>query len=198
MFNRFPFDFGNVFNISGFIKFGDSSNFFTFGNSDDFFDKFKDEFVDDINLYKMYNKTSKNNSNNLDNINQNANDDSFIEFKEFDGMYVLKVSLNGIDLRDLSIQYNPGVIKIKAKKLEKQVFTNPNYQKVFKKEYTKKFENIEDIDLSNTLKSIDNGLFSIIMPKKYNVTSESNIVDVKDYISENKLDFNKAVDKIKK
>ena len=50
-----------------------------------------------------------------------------------------------------------------------------------KKLYNKKFENIEEIDTSQILKSIDNGIFSMRMQKKYALESVSSIVDVNSY-----------------
>ena len=43
---------------------------------------------------------------------------SFIDFQQDDDMYLLKINLNGIDLRELSIKYNPGVIDINLKRTE--------------------------------------------------------------------------------
>ena len=50
-----------------------------------------------------------------------------------------------------------------------------------KKAYNKKFENIEEIDTSQILKSIDNGILSMRMQKKYTLESVSSIVDVDSY-----------------
>ena len=50
-----------------------------------------------------------------------------------------------------------------------------------KKAYNKKFENIEEIDTSQILKNVDNGILSIRMQKKYAVESVSSIVDVDSY-----------------
>jgi HSP20 family protein len=50
-----------------------------------------------------------------------------------------------------------------------------------KKAYNKKFENIEEIDTSQILKNIDNGILSIRMQKKYALESASSIVDVDCY-----------------
>ena len=41
---------------------------------------------------------------------------SFIDFQQDDDMYLLKIDLNGIDLRELSIKYNSGVIDINLKR----------------------------------------------------------------------------------
>ena len=98
-------------------------------------------------------------------------------------MYLLTIDLKGIDLRELSIRYDPGIIEINLNRSEieksslKKIYSNV----LVKKAYNKKFENIEEIDTSQILKSIDNGILSMRMQKKYALESVSSIIDVDSY-----------------
>lgn len=111
---------------------------------------------------------------------------SFIDFQQDDDMYLLRINLNGIDLRELSIKYNPGVIDINLKRTEVEqrgigYFTN---NVIVKKKYHKNFANIEEIDTSRLIKTVENGVLKIRMPKKYVLNSSSNIIDVNYYVED--------------
>lgn len=111
---------------------------------------------------------------------------SFIDFQQDDDMYLLKIDLNGIDLRELSIKYNSGVIDINLKRTEVEqrgigYFTN---NVIVKKKYHKNFSNIEEIDTSRLIKTVENGVLKIRMPKKYVLNGSSNIVDVNYYVED--------------
>lgn len=115
---------------------------------------------------------------------------SFIDFQQDDDMYLLKINLNGIDLRELSIKYNPGVIDINLKRTEVEqrgigYFTN---NVVVKKKYHKNFGNIEEIDTSRLIKTVENGVLKIRMPKKYVLNESSNIIDVNYYVEDKDKD----------
>lgn len=105
---------------------------------------------------------------------------SFIEFEEYDDMYLLTLDLMGIDIRELSIRYDQGVIAVNLYRSEIQnnKFMGYNNNTIVKKQYSRTFENIEEIDTNKLIKSIDDGIYKISMPKKYTIDSTSNIVDV--------------------
>ncbi|WP_244834045.1 Hsp20/alpha crystallin family protein [Clostridium sp. BJN0001] len=112
-------------------------------------------------------------------------DDTFIDLQKHRDMYILTIDLTGIDLREVSIKYDPGIITINLNKIE-QENDDYYYPKYIKRRYSKDFNNIEDIDTSKLVKSIDNGVLKILMPKKYAaIESSNNVVDV-DYIEGNK------------
>lgn len=113
---------------------------------------------------------------------------TFIDFKQDDDMYLLRIDLNGIDLRELSIRYNPGVIDINLKRTEVEqrgfgYFTN---NVMVKKTYHKDFKNIEEIDTAHLMKTVENGILRIRMPKKYVLSDSSNIIDVNYYVEDKK------------
>ena len=113
---------------------------------------------------------------------------TFIDFKQDDDMYLLRIDLNGIDLRELSIRYNPGVIDINLKRTEVEqrgfgYFTN---NVMVKKTYHKDFKNIEEIDTAHLIKTVENGILRIRMPKKYVLSDSSNIIDVSYYVEDKK------------
>ncbi|POO90061.1 molecular chaperone, partial [Clostridium sp. 2-1] len=89
----------------------------------------------------------------------------------------------GIDLRELSIRYDPGILDINLNRLEikKSGFGIFSNTALVKNAYNKRFNDIEDIDTNQILKSIDNGVLSIIMQKKYSLENTSNIIDVDSY-----------------
>lgn len=105
---------------------------------------------------------------------------SFIEFEEYDDMYLLTLDLMGIDIRELSIRYDQGVIAVNLYRSEIQnsKFMGYNNNTIVKKQYSKTFENIEEIDTNKLIKSIDDGIYKISMPKKYAIYNTANIVDV--------------------
>ncbi len=170
MFKIFSFGFENIFNLSninGFMR----------------------TFLDNIDI----NEFPEEHRENFSDINyKNAREyeelekDDFIEIKQYEDMYLLSIDLQGIDIRELSIRYDPGVIEINLNRseLEKSSFGALPRNILVKKAYNKKFENIEEIDTNQVLKSIDNGILSMRMQKKYELKGVSNVVDV-DYYEEN-------------
>lgn len=131
----------------------------------------------------------------LDDLSENLKEqekeetiNTFIDFRQDDDMYLLRIDLNGIDLRELSIRYNPGVIDINLKRTEVEqrgfgYFTN---NVMVKKAYHKNFKNIEEIDTAHLMKTIENGILRIRMPKKYVLSDSSNIIDVNYYVEDKK------------
>lgn len=121
-------------------------------------------------------------------LNRHEEEYDFIQLEQYDDMYLLKIDLRGIDLRELSIKYKVGTIDINLIRLEIErsglaIFSNNT---VVKKRYNKEFEGIEDIDMNCVMKSIDNGVLSIRMPKKYVIDNSSKIIDVDNYEMETK------------
>ena len=164
MFKIFSFGFGNIINSSNRQKIN----------------TIMDSFLDNIYI----NEFTENYIDTLTNTNHKKIDESkeidFIELKQYEDMYLLIIDLKGIDLREVSIRYDLGIIEVNLNRaeIEKSSFQG-NYGNSFvKKSYNKKFENIEQIDTSQILKSIDNGILSMRMQKKYAVKS---IVDVDSY-----------------
>ncbi|NME83890.1 Hsp20/alpha crystallin family protein [Clostridium sp. SM-530-WT-3G] len=197
MFNLFPFNFNQIFNytnpnsgvnFSSFISFtsGIGQNQFDFMNKAQFSDEFRNlisDFIGGVDFEKIYSEYNKA----LNDINEELIENEecrFIEFQEFQDMYLLKIDLTGIDLRELSIRYDPGIINIRLKKseLDKPVsFLGYVDQKIIKKDYSKTFDNIEDIDISRVYKKIDNGIYTLNMPKKYMIDSGERIIDIENY-----------------
>ncbi|MBW6411501.1 Hsp20/alpha crystallin family protein [Clostridium weizhouense] len=110
----------------------------------------------------------------------------FINLEEYDDMYVLSIELKGVDLRQTSIQYNPGKISINLNKFEINKANNGMFTSNYmvKKNYIKEFDNIEAIEETKLIKTMENGVLRISMPKKYILDSKSKIVDVNDYIED--------------
>lgn len=163
MFKVFSFKLGDVFNLSNLEKMGGivssildniDINEFVKGNENNFRDKIYEE------------KEEQNND--------------FIELKQYKDMYILSIDLAGIDLRELSIRYDIGVLEINLNRLEieKRGIGVLSNRVLVKKAYNKKFENIEEIETSQILKNMDNGTLYIRMPKKYMLES---IIDVDFY-----------------
>lgn len=197
MFNLFPFNFNQIFNytnpnsgvnFSSFISFTSviGQNQFNFMNKAQFSDEFRNlisDFIGGVDFEKIYSEYNKA----LNDINEELIENEecrFIEFQEFQDMYLLKIDLTGIDLRELSIRYDPGIINIRLKKseLDKPVsFLGYVDQKIIKKDYSKTFDNIEDIDISRVYKKIDNGIYTLNMPKKYMIDGQSKIIDIDSY-----------------
>lgn len=197
MFNLFPFNFNQIFNytnpnsgvnFSSFISFTSviGQNQFNFMNKAQFSDEFRNlisDFIGGVDFEKIYSEYNKA----LNDINEEFIENEecrFIEFQEFQDMYLLKIDLTGIDLRELSIRYDPGIINIRLKKseLDKPVsFLGYVDQKIIKKDYSKTFDNIEDIDISRVYKKIDNGIYTLNMPKKYMIDSGERIIDIENY-----------------
>ena len=111
---------------------------------------------------------------------------TFIRFDQDDDTYVLRINLRGIDLRELSIRYNPGVIDINLKRTEVEnrnwgYFSN---SVMVKKTYHKNFSGIEEIDTSRLIKTVDNGILKIRMPKKYVLNGSSQVIDVNYFVDD--------------
>jgi HSP20 family protein len=107
----------------------------------------------------------------------------FIELQQDDDMYLLIIDLKGINMREVSIKYDVGIIEINLSRLEMEkrgigILSN---NVLVKKLYNKTFRNIEEIDTSQILKGVDNGILSIRMPKKYTIESISHVIDVDSY-----------------
>ena len=140
--------------------------------------------------------TSISNDSKYNTINNNTDYD-FIQFERSSDMYTLKIDLKGIDLRELSIRYDPGILDINLNRSE---YDDNSYNyggytnNIIKKKYNKSFNNIEEIDTDRVLKTIDNGIFVIKMPKKYTLSSGSKIVEVENYIVED--ENNKVIQKV--
>jgi len=165
MFKIFSFGFGNITSLSNRERINTIMN----------------SFLDNIYINEVtenYRYTDTN-----DKKIEESNEMDFIELKQYEDMYLLVIDLKGIDLREVSIRYELGIIEINLNRaeVEKSSFWDVSGNVFVKKSYNKKFENIEEIDTSQILKSIDNGIFSMRMQKKYAVKSISSIVDVDSY-----------------
>ncbi|BCZ49329.1 hypothetical protein psyc5s11_53960 [Clostridium gelidum] len=165
MFKIFSFGFGNITSLSNRERINTIMN----------------SFLDNIYINEVtenYRYTDTN-----DKKIEESNEMDFIELKQYEDMYLLVIDLKGIDLREVSIRYELGIIEINLNRaeVEKSSFWDVSGNVFVKKSYNKKFENIEEIDTSQILKSIDNGIFSMRMQKKYAVKSVSSIVDVDSY-----------------
>lgn len=167
MFKIFSFGFNDIFNKNNIEKLN-GIMYSILDNMDinQFTEEFEDEFSD--NPHEQHEK---------------SNDINFIELKEDKDMYFLNINLKGIDMREVSIRYNPGIIEINLYRLEmqKSFFGIMPRNILVKRGYKKRFENIEDIDTSKVYKSIDNGILSIRMQKKYTLEDFNTIVEVDSY-----------------
>lgn len=163
MFNFFPFKGGGVFTFGTFNKIdGMVQSFFENIDMNEMTDLYEDVF-----------------SNHFENSDEEKNQEeiNFIRLESYNDMYLLTIELNGINLRELSIRYDPGIIEIRLNRLEND--TNPFGMKTkIKNHYNKTFDNIEDIDTDNILKSIDKEVLTIRMPKKFSLDGSSEIVDI--------------------
>lgn len=164
MFRMFPFKFGGTINI------GNLGNMIG-------------SFFDDIDLSSLINELDQEYEEESEDL-QNEDIAEFIKLEEYNDMYILTIELNGVDLRQTSIQYNPGKLSINLNKMEKVsqyigMFSS-NY--MVKKNYRKEFDKMESIDESKIIKILENGVLKISMPKKYALSEDSKIIDVKNYI----------------
>ena len=158
MFNFFPFKGGGVF------------TFGTFNNRDGMVQSFF-ENIDMNEVTNLYEDVFSN----CENVDEEQAD--FIKFESYDDMYLLTIELRGINLGELSIQYDPGIIEINLNREE--INTNSlGMKKKIKKNYNKKFDNIEEIDIDNLLKSIDADVLSIRMLKKFSLSASTEVVDI--------------------
>lgn len=125
------------------------------------------------------------------------NDCDFIRLERDEAMYILQIDMKGIDLRELSIRYDPGILDINLKRSEyddnfyNYMGQNNNF---VKKKYSTSFNNIEEIDTDKVLKSFDNGILVMRMPKKYVIDSSSKIVEVENYTVDEER--NKVIPKV--
>lgn len=167
MFKIFSFRFGDIINLSNIDKMNRVMN----------------SFLDNIYISEFTENYKDTFYNTKDKEIEEVNEADFIELKQYEDMYLLTIDLKGIDLRELSIRYDPGIIDVNLNRseIEKSSFEGLFSNRPIKKLYNKKFENIEEIDTSQILKSIDNGVFSMRMQKKYALESVSIIVDVNSY-----------------
>lgn len=170
MFKIFSFQLGDIFNVNNLTKINGVMH----------------SFLDNIDTGDF----TENHWNDFSNTQYEERGDEdkgdFIEIEQYEDMYLLTIDLKGIDMRELSIRYDPGIIEINLNRseIEKSGFGILSNEILVKKRYNKKFENIEDIDTSKVFKSIDNGILSMRMQKKYAIESISSIVDV-DYYEDN-------------
>lgn len=171
MFKIFSFGFNDIFNKNNIEKMN-GIMYSILDNMDinQFTEEYEDAFSD-----KRYEQLEKNNATN------------FIELKEDEEMYFLNIDLKGIDIREVSIRYDPGIIEINLYRLEMQKsFLGLMPRNILvKREYKKRYEDIEDIDTSQILKNIDNGILSIRMQKKYPLESFETVVEVDSYEDNN-------------
>ena len=167
MFKIFSFGFGDIFNLNNIEKIN----------------RVMHSFLDNIDISEFTENYRDTFSNENYEETEEVNENDFIELKQYEDMYLLTIDLKGIDLRELSIRYDPGIIEINLNRseIEKSSFKEIYSNILVKKVYNKKFENIEEIDTSQILKSIDNGILSMRMQKKYALESVSSIVDVDSY-----------------
>lgn len=167
MFKIFSFGLGDIFNLSNIEKIN----------------RVMYSFLDNIDISEFSEQYKSTFSNDNYEKNEMGTETNFIEFNQYEDMYLLTIDLQGISLRELSIRYDYGIIEINLNRseIEKSSFQNIYRNILVKKAYNKKFENIEEIDTSKILKSIDNGILSMRMPKKYVLESASSIIDVDSY-----------------
>lgn len=167
MFKIFTFGVGNIFNLNNAEKIGGIMQ--TFLNNIDI-SEFTQNYTEDF---------SEENSEK----NMKESDVEFIKFEQDEEMYLLNIDLRGIDLRELSIRYDPGIIEINLNRseIQKSGFGMFSNNMIVKRSYNKKFNSIEEIDTNQILKNIDNGILSIRMPKKYVLEDSTNIVEVESY-----------------
>ncbi|KAI3350108.1 Hsp20/alpha crystallin family protein [Clostridium botulinum] len=171
MFKMFPFKFWGTVNI------GNLGNIIG-------------SFLEDIDLSGLIDEFEQEYDEEKFNESQEPEDSKgkdvaeFIQLEEYEEMYILTIELNGVDLRQTSIQYNPGKLSINLNKMEKvsQHIGMFSSDYMVKKNYKKEFDKIESIDESKIMKILENGVLKISMPKKYALNDDSKIVDVKNYI----------------
>lgn len=169
MFRIFPFKFGGTIDLN---KVGSIIGDFL-ENID--ISIFTEEYNMGDESYRIKNKEDK-----------QEEKAEFINLEEYDDMYVLSIELKGVDLRQTSIRYDPGKISINLNKFEMNKANNGMFTSNYmvKKNYIKEFDNIEAIEETKLIKTMENGVLRISMPKKYILDSKSKIVDVNDYIED--------------
>ena len=165
MFKIFSFKFGDVLN---------SSNI-------DIINKFMGSFLVNIDISKVIENYRDSFSNENYEEKEQVSENNFIELKQYEDLYLLTIDLRGVNIRELSIKYDPGIIEVNLNRLEMKKGRFFDSNTLVKKAYNKKFENIEEIDTNQIFKSIDNEILSIIMQKKYVLENELSVVDVRSY-----------------
>lgn len=167
MFKIFSFGFSDIFTTNNIEKMNGIMHSILY-NMD--INKFTEKY-EDVFSGKPYEQLEKSNT-----IN-------FIELKEDEEMYFLNIDLKGIDIREVSIRYDPGIIEINLYRLEiqKSFFGIVPRSILVKRAYNEKFENIEDIDTNQIFKNIDDEILRIRMQKKYPLESFDTIVEVESY-----------------
>lgn len=160
MFKVFSFQLGDILNVKNLEKINGIMQ----------------SFLDNIDISEFLEENSEAGDYEEKEIESNQH----IDLKQYEDMYLLTIDLKGVDLRELSIRYDPGILEINLNRLEVEkrgvgIISN---NVVVKRAYNRKFENIEDIETDKILKSIDNGILSIRMPKKYSLNG---IIDVDFY-----------------
>jgi len=165
MFKIFSFQLGNIFNLNNITKINGVMH----------------SFLDNIDISEFTENYKDDLSNEHHEEKEKLGNEEFIKLEQYEDMYLLTINLRGIDLRELSIRYDPGIIEINLNRaeIEKSSFGILANNILVKKAYNEKFENIEEIDTSKVLRSIDNGILSMRMQKKY--TLLESIVDVDSY-----------------
>lgn len=164
MFKIFSIGFQDIFNSNNIEKMNRVIN----------------SFLDNIDISEFTENHRGNYSNTDYKETEEVNESNFIELKQYEDLYILTIDLKGIDLRELSIRYDPGIIEINLirSEIEKNNFGIISNSGIVKKAYNKKFNNIEEIETSQIFKVIDNGVLSIRMQKKYSL---EDIIEVDSY-----------------
>lgn len=195
----FPFSFTQIFTGCNFTSYTNITGFFgqdkfsfnnRFNNLTNEFENIMSDFLEGVDFDEIYSEYNKA----LNDINEELiekEECNFIKFEEFQDLYLLRIDLSGIDLRELSIKYDPGIIKVTLKRAELEsgsgYFLYGN-QRIVKRNYEKIFDNIEEIDISRVYKNIDNGVYTLNMPKKYIIDGQSKIIDIDSYSVQSKPD----------
>ena len=216
MFGMFPFGRGNMISFTSFTSITSTKNGINSFNITNGYSGFYDpdqinnynSNMNSLNEFSLFDQIQNAVSNVLNNVDmqqlaeqyltaisngsqynkiENNSCDDFIQFERSSDMYTLKIDLKGIDLRELSIRYDPGILDINLNRSE---YDDKSYNyggytnNIIKKKYNTSFNDIEEIDTDRVLKTIDNGVFVMKMPKKYSLNSGSRIIEVDNYIVE--------------
>ena len=162
MFKIFTFGVSDIFNLKNIEKINGVMN----------------SFLENIDLNEFAKDYRE-----VDEKKEDSDKDNFILLDQCEDMYVLTIDLKGVDIRALSIRYEAGIIEIKLNRseLERSFLGLIPRNILVNKSYNKKFRNIEEIDTSQILKNVDDGILSIRMQKKYALENVSSVVDVDCY-----------------
>ena len=167
MFKIFSFQINDIFNLNNIEKMNVAMH----------------SFLDNINISEFTEEYGEAFSDQSYEEREKSNGNDFIQLKQDDDMYLLNIDLKGIDIREVSIRYDSGTMEINLNRseIEKKFFGIVARNIIVKKTYNKCFENLEEIDTSQILKNIDNGILSIRMQKKYPLESLTSVVEVESY-----------------